>query len=74
MSEAEYWKGVALWLADVTAATAYDLIHRKSTGRGERERQARIAEITAAAIEGKGCPRARDVEVVAERLREVGAP
>ena len=71
--DAEYWKRVACWLADVTAATAYHQIHLKSTGKGEKERQANIARIAAKALSGAYCPQARDAETIIERLREVTA-
>ncbi len=72
--EAEvYWKRVALWMADVLAATAETQVSRSRVGSGEKSRQIRIAQMAADALEGNNCPTVRDEAAVIRRLRSVEA-
>lgn len=67
--DAAYWKGVALYLADCHAATAYSL--PKSTSKSARSRFKSICETALNMIEGKAMPRRTmsTLADVADRLR-----
>jgi len=52
MTDAEYWKRCALWLASVHGATAEHAASVKSTSKYERRRQASIAEKAADMLRG----------------------
>lgn len=68
--EALYWRGVAMWMADVHAANAQDAATTKRTSKGERKRQARIAQACADLLREKELPRQgamRTIESIATR-------
>jgi hypothetical protein len=73
VEDIEYWKSVAVWMGDVIAATAEHQIGMKSVGRGEKQRHARLAAMSADALEGHNKPSARNVATIVERLRGVPA-
>lgn len=59
-TEAQYWKKVALWLADVQAATAYDALCRRSTPKREQGRQRSICNHAQSMLMGSWPPGVRD--------------
>lgn len=71
--DVRYWKAVAIWMADVLAATAAHQMMLKAVGRNEKERQARIAAMAADALQGnfRNMPMGRTIDIVVERLRRI---
>ena len=69
--EVKYWKAVSVWMADVIAATAGHQVMLKSVGKNEKERQIRIAAMSAASLEGGNMPSPRPIETVTKRLRDI---
>ena len=55
-TESEYWKKVALWLADVQAATAYQVLCCRSTSKSERGRQRSICNHAQSMLMGSWPP------------------
>ena len=72
--EGQHWRDVALWMADVIAATAEHQLMLKSVGRREKERHIRIAEMAADVIQLFNRPSARDVDEILDRLRRITEP
>ena len=72
--EGQHWKDVALWMADVIAATASHQLTLKSVGRREKERHIRIVEMAADAIQLFNRPSARDADRILVRLRRITEP
>ena len=79
MSDAEFWKSVALYLADCHAATATHDGALKSTSKSRRERFASICAKALAFVERKDTPYTRGLDEeaqIVDRLRraaKVGA-
>ena len=69
----EDWKSIAVYAADVLAASGYELVRRKSTSKAERRRQIAIAQSMRDALKAGTLvkERARSIDSVIERLESV---